>query len=262
MSDPSDKSSEPQPARQSPRFAAAIVTLWRADWNPAQQRLIDWFLREQFPAGALFVWVTVKGSEAERRLIEYWPALAERCAGASLELIATPPLRNTSAREKHEAVASLYNLALERVDSVLALFVEDDVIAMSGAVQDIFARERKLPPETAAIMAAYRSRILPGCVCASDHQGRYLPWPDHRAAGRVECGWLGGGFTLYRKRWIQRFLPFFMEEREGIVSGWDVNLCRQLREAGGRLFVDTAIRAGHHCAEVLDYCRKRGAEIG
>lgn len=241
----------------SPSFS--IVTLWRGGWNAAQRELVEWFDRERFPRGAHFIWVTVAESETERQLRALWHARDGHGAGHSLELITTPEPRASSAVEKHQTVAALYNRALEKVSSELVLFVEDDVIAAPGAVEEILAAEPRLPADAAAIMAAYRSRLLPACMCASDQQGRYLPCPAHDATKPIECAWIGGGFTLYRTRWLHAFRPFFMEERAGIVHGWDVNLCRQIRSAGGRLFVHPGIRAQHRCVEVIRYCGQREA---
>jgi hypothetical protein len=222
---------------------------------------MDWMERERFPDDTRFIWVTVENSECERQLRAHWRNLEQRGPTWTCELIGTPSPDVLNPRDKHTAIASLYNLAFERIAGDHVLLIEDDVIASAGAVQRIIDSRLKLPGDTAAVMATYRSRVVPESICASDARGHYHPWPKGNRSEWIECEWIGGGFTLYQRSWIERCRPVFMEERGGRISGWDVNLCRKIKEGGGRLFVDPAIRGEHRCSEVLSYCRKHGQAV-
>ena len=230
-----------------------MVTLWRGDWSPVQADLLRWMAAEKLPAGTKFVWVAPEESATEAALEDGWAAFEARGEGYSCEFVPTPTVEVHSFVEKHHFVAALYNEALKGVRSKWVVFVEDDVIPAAGGVERLLAVAQAQPLDTAVIAAAYRRRENPDEVTATDANWVYFPWPDEDACGLVEVLWAGGGFTIYRGTAL-RGAGMLYAQSDGcrLWGGWDVNLCKTLREQGYRVFMDMGIRADHRFAGDVD----------
>lgn len=230
-----------------------MVTLWRDAWTETQDHVLGWLSNEEFAPRTHFIWTAGRNSRAEQMLEKKWNAFEERDKGYSCELIIVPAVQPATLVHKHAIVAALYEEALGNVQSEHALFVEDDVLPAPGAAKNLFNRFTELPDNAVGLMGAYRSRVRPHSVCASGMNSQYLNWNPRDRCDLTEVTWMGGGFTLYLTAPLLRCRPFYSQ---GIV-GWDVNVCRQLRGDGGRLFVDFANRAEHLCPEVVQHCTVR-----
>lgn len=237
------------------RAPLTIVTLWRAKWGAAQDAVLAWLLAEEFPVGSHFIWTVQEDSPAAACLEAGLASLNAHRGRHTTELITTGPQAPTTREEKHLLVADLYSDALNELGSPLTLLVEDDVVGPAGATGRLLDCLSGLPAETAAVMAAYRSRAKPDCTCASDLQGRYIPWENLPGPSAMDpllpCRWIGGGLTLYRSPDLRACLPMEVDCSRGWIRGWDVTLCGKLVGAGKKLFLHGGVRAGHMCPEVL-----------
>lgn len=235
-----------------------VVTLWRYGWSTVQQAVLTFLHQERFPDGTHFYWAAEGGGGQERALEAGERMLLQ--LGHSLESYKVDPVVGDTWT-KHQHVASLYNTAVPRIRTPLALFVEDDEVAGVGTVAALLAFWRLLPPSTAALMAAYRSRFRPDAICARRLDGTYLPWPNDERRGLMRCLWVGGGFTLYATQAIQACLPYVPCAIHGGVHGWDMSLCASLHDRHRHLFVHQGVRVAHHCPEVLGYCGERALKL-
>lgn len=152
---------------------------------------MEWYMEEAFPDDTRFVWTVPEGSEAESRLEECWNGCLQYPPKHGLELIVVPAGKPENLRHKHAIVAALYEEAIECVETELVLFVEDDVMAPLGATHDMLVIFENLPAQTTSLMAIYRSRMQPGCICAAGMNGKYLDWPMANQKGVVEVTWTG-----------------------------------------------------------------------
>ncbi len=240
-----------------------VVTLWRGEWTPTHEVVMEWLAAEVFPSGTRFVWAAAEGSETEGKLCGWGETFSRMADDRAVELIAVPPKVVSEPLEKHTWVAGLYNHVLAGIESGLALLVEDDVVAPAGAAGRMLEAWATLPPETLALMAAYRSRPKPGHICAWDEAGQYFPWSATACQSPLAALWVGGGFTLYRTAAVQACLPLHVEcPAPHRINGWDRVLSRRLLEKGGKLFVLPNLQAEHRCPEVMAHCSQEARVLG
>ncbi len=231
-------------------YKLTIITLWRGGWSVVQQAVLDYLLNEEFPDKTLFLWTVEPGAETERILEEAWHVPSQ--ADQAMQMILIPgAVGKLTHWQKHQRVADLYNAVLHGVTSRRVLLVEDDVVACVGDYARLEAERSMLPPDTAVLMGAYRSRFRPERVCACGDQG-YFPWSSETSEPRA-AHWTGGGFTLYDNSALQSGLPLAPELCGQTVQGWDVTLCRRIRNNGGKVFVSGSVKVEHRCPEVLKY---------
>lgn len=198
-----------------------VVSLWKPSWTPVQSTILRWLASEPFPKDTHFVWTATIDSESQSELEKGWVEFECTSNGYTCDLLLVPQFETSTPAAKHHVVATLYEEAIDNVQSEFTMFVEDDVVAAPGAVKKLLDAFKELPKKTAGLMAIYRSRRRPSAVCASGMDGQYLPWPPSDRNEVVEVAWMGGGLTLYRSASLHRCRPF--HSRGSI--GWDSHLC-------------------------------------
>ncbi len=237
-----------------------VVTLWRTGWSASQAAVMAWLQGEDWEPGTKFLWSAPSGSETMEQLeraVGQFPAEGE----FEFEAMDAPSASPNGLVEKHALVAGLYMEAVQRCTTEKVLFLEDDNLPLVGAYPRLRAAFERTAADVAAIMGIYRSRRLPAKVCARNRTG-YLDWHMAAAATQLEVEWLGGGFTLYRRKALVQGLPYNpIVTSGGIMKGWDVVLCEKLRREKFRFIIDGTNRVAHACPEVISWCRKTGQAI-
>lgn len=221
----------------------AVVTLWRNGLSSQHADVLNWYRREQFPAGTHFIWVVPSGSAIERQLEEYWIGRDAANEKYSMEMIIAPNVSFAPIAGGRQVVAALYVDALQFSSAEMIFSVADDIVPLLGSLQKLIAVYGRAPDNTAAIMAIYHNRMRSDSLCAEDMTNVYLR-PDREIASLEEVSWCGGGCTMYRGDVLRATLSAF--DRGG-VQEWEATLCAAFREKGCRMLVHYEIAASGDC---------------
>ena len=238
----------------------SVVTLWSGS-SPIHAELVQYFLAETFPVPTRFVWVVNTNDQETQRLLDAGGDRL-RTSGHYVDLTKCLDKPGDGLLGKHQHVANLYNLVLPKLDTPLVLTAEDDNLPPAGA----YARAANILAtynNCGALCALYRSRINPVNACAALAADRWYMVPKYATVPHIPLyvGFVGAGFTLYRVAALRAGAPFHAGLVRKTFHGWDANLCLQMRRLGWDVILHGAIKVGHHCQEVLNWCARTGNPI-
>lgn len=238
----------------------SVVTLWSGS-SPIQAELIRYFLAESFPVPTRFVWVVNSNDQETQRLLDAGGNRL-RTSGHHVDLTQCLDKPGDGLLGKHQHVANLYNRILPKLDTPLVLTAEDDNLPPVGA----YVRAANLLAtynNCGALCALYRSRMNPENACAAWAAERWYLVPKYAMVPQIPLyvGFVGAGFTLYRVAALRAGSPFHAGFVGKSFHGWDANLCLQMRRRGWDIILHGAIKVGHHCQEVLNWCARTGHPI-
>jgi len=235
----------------------AILTLFagRRDTLPAWGH---WLLRAPLPGKcALYTIDNSPPAAADFRDALAKIALSLSNRGWKVDIARVPDQCrfDTSRWAVHEHVAGLYNKALQNIADDILLTLEDDVVPpLAGYCRLLSLLDAKPRAAAVAGMVPCRSggdRLIaihttdPGNWSEIVTIKDAARWAAKSAA--MPVAGFGGGFTLWRMRQLRECLPvrFTDDPGTGIVTGWDGNLCRDLKQHGYKLYLETGTLCYH-----------------
>jgi len=150
------------------------------------------------------------------------------------------------------------NECLKRMEGDWILFIDDDMTWQPSAVKTLVETQREFDLDIVGGLCFQRGApYQPTLYKTGSAGGQYTfmeVWPEDTA---VEVDATGMAFTLVTRRAIEAMVPGWptFEERQNMppppVFKWtgelgeDFLFCREAKEAGLHIFVDTSVKVGH-----------------
>lgn len=156
---------------------------------------------------------------------------------------------------RHAHVANLYSLMYKNISQDLCLTFEEDVIPDDPNALRMLSDE--LPPgnDIGIVAAIYDSPEVPDHACASANLrfwGEAIPI-ESLINKITSVGFVGGGFTLYKRSLLKRPMIINYEiDPKGnpgtgeYMVGWDGNLCHHARQQGYRILINGKVKCKHN----------------
>jgi hypothetical protein len=146
-------------------------------------------------------------------------------------------------------------MVLPSIQEDMLLTLEDDVLPPLTGYEQLSA-EMDCHPSAAAVAGMVPCRSGEGRILAVDESdpgdwSKILTVKKARRGRKrdpmLPVGGFGGGFTLWRMDLLRQCLPvrFTEDKQTGVVTGWDYNLCQDLRRLGHRLYLNTRVLCQH-----------------
>ena len=214
----------------------------------------NWLATAQLPPKAALYILDNSGPCAEKfhaRLDQALAAVAHRFDHVVRIAHGAPCDLNRDQWARHEHVPALYNRILPHVREDMVITLEDDVVPPPDALPKLLAEFdwHRIIGGMSAVYPTRDGRVTAGR--GLDYWRDIPTFAEIPKDGLIDVGFIGGGLTVWNNGFIQNCLPFrwcWYGPRR-IPSGWDSNLCRDIRAQGGRLVVHCGVRCAHNCKD-------------
>lgn len=159
------------------------------------------------------------------------------------------------------------NECVARMEGDWILFIDDDMVWQPSAVKELVQTREKYDLDMVGALCFQRGEphqptlYYSGGPSANNGYTYLEKWPEDTA---VEVDATGMAFLLIHRRVFERMLgePLpTLEQRKRMPPppffkwgdfGEDLNFCREAKETGSRIYVDTSIKIGHVGTHVID----------
>lgn len=155
------------------------------------------------------------------------------------------------------------NECLKRMEGDWLIFIDDDMTWQPSAISTLVETQRSLDLDIVGGLCFQRGAPFQPTLYRQGEGGYTFMevWPENTA---VEVDATGMAFTLVTRRAIEKMVPGWptFEERQHMppppVFKWtgelgeDFLFCREAKEAGLRVYVDTSVKVGHIAEITVD----------
>lgn len=146
----------------------------------------------------------------------------------------------------HNHVANLYNDIIPLINDDFILTIEDDIKPPLNGLK-LLHDYVVCPTKIGAIGGIYPLYLGDNRATASINKSDWHFDIDINTTGAsiLDIGFIGGGFTLWSNFAIKKITPVYMEYGNNLLHGWDYNLCKDMRNLGYEIKLNTNVICEH-----------------
>ncbi len=237
----------------------ALVTLW-SGYSQAVARIFEWMKTADLPPQTTLYWVDNSGGLLTDLLSVTALQFKNRFCAVNLIDAGEPyrpmPGDTYFAKARHDKVADLYTMIMEKISEEYIITLEDDTVPPPDGARSLWDLIQ-CRSNLAMAAGVYRTRTGPERICASFPNSRnpsmpgFQPFYDKLPAEPFLVDRTGAGFALMRRSAVVASLPMRFEVQHR--RGWDVNLCFDMRDKGWTVAAHPTVRCEHLCKEVMQF---------
>lgn len=158
---------------------------------------------------------------------------------------------SSSEEDIYRHIGLLYNIVFGKIGTEpLIMTLEDDVEPPINAIKLLHSQMQD-NKTIGAVGGVYRCPHSINLACAAYSFDKWENCPGFESVkGINQCGFIGGGCTLYKTSAVKSSLPLVTTIKPNLL-GWDANLSMKIRSLGYKILLDGNVYCKHHIHGVI-----------